>query len=55
MFGGELALKAFKIRFPQYLSAAHLSYTTAKIEQHPEGFIFRASPPPIPRTLFAVK
>jgi hypothetical protein len=55
MFGGELALKAFKIRFPQYLSAAHLSYTAAKIEQHPEGFLFRASPPPVPRTLFAVK
>jgi hypothetical protein len=55
MFGGELAKKAFRHGFPEYLKAAHDSYRLANIEQHPEGFIFRHSPPPIPRTLFAVK
>jgi hypothetical protein len=55
MFGGELALKDFRKRFPQHLRAAHMSYPDAKIEQHAEGYVFRASQPPVPRILVAVK
>lgn len=55
MFGGEMVMRNFKIKFPQDLMAAQLSYSAARIEQCPEGFIFRSSPPPVPRTLFAVK
>ena len=50
MFGGESPLKAFKRDFPGDIRAAHTSYPDAKIEVHPEGFIFKASPPPIPKT-----
>jgi hypothetical protein len=55
MFGGELAIKAFRHRFPQYLRAASLSYPTAKIEAQAEGFLFKPSPPPVPRVLVSVK
>jgi hypothetical protein len=36
--------------FPTDLKAAVLSYPAAKVEAHPEGFLFRASLPPIPKT-----
>jgi hypothetical protein len=55
MFGGELSLKDFRKKFPRDLSAAHMSYSAAKIEQDKEGFLFRASPPPVPKTLVVVK
>jgi hypothetical protein len=55
MFGGELALKDFKCVFPKDLRAAHLSYPAARIEEHEEGFIFRYSQPPVPRTIAFVK
>jgi hypothetical protein len=55
MFGGELVFRNFKIKFPQDLMAARMSYSAARIEETEEGFIFRASPPPIPRILAAVK
>jgi hypothetical protein len=55
MFGGELALKDFRKRFPHHLRTAHMSYPEAKIEQHAEGYLFRVSPPPVPRTLVVVK
>ena len=55
MFGGALGLKDFRKRFPHHLRAAHLSYPDARIDQHSEGYMFRASPPPVPRTLVAVK
>jgi hypothetical protein len=55
MFGGEMVFRNFKIKFPQDLMAAHTSYSSARIEESEEGFIFRASPPPVPKTLFIVK
>jgi Plasmid encoded RepA protein len=55
MFGGELTLKDFRKVFPRDLKAAHMSYTSAKIEEAEEGFIFRHSLPPIPKTMAVVK
>jgi hypothetical protein len=54
MFGGESPLKAFKRDFPKDLLAAHTSYPDAKIEQHQEGYLFKASPPPVPRTKIVI-
>jgi hypothetical protein len=55
MFGGELAVKDFKKVFPNDLRAAQISYPGAKIESHEEGFIFRASQPPVPKVMALVK
>jgi hypothetical protein len=55
MFGGELVFRNFKIKFPQDLMAARMSYSAARIEETEEGFVFRSSPPPIPRILAIVK
>lgn len=49
-FGGESPLKEFKRKFPADLRAAHTSYPEARIEEHAEGYLFKASPPPIPKT-----
>jgi hypothetical protein len=50
MFGGELSLKHFKVKFPKDLLAAKAAYPEARIEPHPEGYLFRASPSPVPKT-----
>jgi hypothetical protein len=50
MFGGQTTLKDFKYKFPFDLKAAKLSYPAAQVEAHPEGFLFRESLPPIPKT-----
>jgi hypothetical protein len=50
MFGGELPLKHFKVKFPKDLLAARTSYPEARIEETPQGFRFRRSPTPIPKT-----
>jgi hypothetical protein len=55
MFGGELAVKDFKKVFPNDLRAAQISYPGAKIEPHEEGFVFRASQPPVPKVIALVK
>jgi hypothetical protein len=55
MFGGEQVYRNFKVKFPHDLMAARMSYAAARIEQCAEGFVFRHSPPPVPKTLFAVK
>jgi len=55
MFGGQLTLRRFKQCFPTDLKAAWLSYPDARIEEHAEGYIFKASPPPIPKTYLTVK
>jgi Plasmid encoded RepA protein len=50
MFGGQSPLKAFKRDFPADLLAARTCYPDAKIEEHPEGYLFKASLPLIPKT-----
>jgi hypothetical protein len=50
MFGGQSALKEFKRKFPKDLKAAWTSYPSAHIEEEADGFRFRYSPPPIPKT-----
>jgi Plasmid encoded RepA protein len=55
MFGGQSSSKEFKRNFPQDLLAARTSYPDARIEEHQEGYLFRASPTPIPRTPLFVK
>jgi Plasmid encoded RepA protein len=55
MFGGELPLKHFKVKFPKDLLAARTSYPDARIEETAEGFRFRNSLPPIPKTQLLVK
>ena len=50
MFGGQSSKKEFKRKFPADLRAAHSSYPDARIEEHPEGYLFRKSPPPVPKT-----
>jgi len=52
MFGGEMSLNDFKKKanFPADLKAAYLSYPAARVEEHAEGFLFRDSLPPIPKT-----
>jgi hypothetical protein len=55
MFGGQSSSKEFKRNFPRDLLAARASYFDARIEEQQEGYLFRASPPPIPKTKFFVK
>jgi hypothetical protein len=55
MFGGQTSLKDFKYKFAHDLKAAQLSYPDARIEDHDEGFLFRASPPPVPKTQVFIK
>ena len=50
MFGGQSPRKAFKRDFPADLLAARTCYPDAKIEEHPEGYLFKRSLPPIPKT-----
>jgi hypothetical protein len=50
MFGGQSTMKEFKRKFPADLRAARMSYPEARIEEHKEGYLFRASPPPVPKT-----
>jgi len=50
MFGGELNLYDFKRKFPADLTAARIAYHDARIDEHPAGYVFRASLPPIPKT-----
>jgi Plasmid encoded RepA protein len=49
LFGGESPIKAFKRDFPANLRAAQTCYPDARIEEHPEGYLFKASPPPVPK------
>ena len=49
MFGGAANMKTFKWNFPKELAAAHSVYRFAKIEDASEGYIFKPSPPPIPK------
>jgi hypothetical protein len=55
MFGGISPLGAFKRDFPTDLTAALTSYPDARLERHKEGYLFHASPPPIPKTKLIVK
>lgn len=57
MFGGISPLKVFKQDFPADLAAAQASYPDARIEEHKdkEGYLFHASPPPVPKTKMLVK
>ena len=50
MFGGQSPLKAFKRDFPADILAARACYLDARIEEHPEGYLFKASPAPVPKT-----
>lgn len=45
----------FKQNFPHDIRAARLAYPDARIEAHKEGYLFRASPPPVPKTQILVK
>lgn len=55
MFGGQSTLKKFKQNFPHDLVAARVAYPDAKIEEHKDGYLFRASLPPIPQTKMLVQ
>jgi hypothetical protein len=50
MFGGQLNIYDFKKNFPKDLIAARLAYPDARMEEHKDGFLFRASHPPVPKT-----
>lgn len=51
MFGGGINNpKNFPFNFKKALMAARTAYPEAQIEEHKNGFIFKASPPPIPKT-----
>ncbi len=54
MFGGESPMKEFKRKFPLDLLAALSAYPGANVEEHAEGYLFKASPPPVPRTSIVV-
>jgi hypothetical protein len=54
MFGGQSTLKEFKRKFPVDLTAARIAYQDARIDEHEEGYLFRASLPPIPKTKLLV-
>lgn len=54
MFGGQSTAKEFKRNFPNDLTAARVAYHDARIEEHEEGYLFRASLPPIPKTKLLV-
>lgn len=55
MFGGQSSFRKFKENFPGDLKAAWVSYHEARIEEHEEGYVFKASPPPIPKTYLTIK
>jgi len=55
MFGGQSSKKEFKRNFPADIRAARLAYPDARIEEHKEGYLFRASPAPVPKTQISVK
>jgi hypothetical protein len=56
MFGGNLkGMRRFKETFRIDLTAARVAYPDAKMEEYKDGFIFRASRPPIPKTKLLVK
>lgn len=55
MFGGTSTPKEFKRKFPTDLIAARVTYPDARIEECPEGYLFYASSPPIPKTKFLPK
>jgi hypothetical protein len=55
MFGGQSTLKKFKQNFPTDLAAARASYPDARLEAHPEGYLFSASRPPVPKTTVPVQ
>ncbi len=50
MFGGISPFNVFKQDFPTDLVAAQASYPAARVDEHKEGYLFYASPPPVPRT-----
>ena len=51
MFGGQSTPKEFKRNFPDDIKAASVAYRDARFEEHKEeGYIFKSSPPPIPKT-----
>ena len=51
MFGGGIKEpRYFPRRFKDSVMAAHTAYPDARLEEHKDGFIFKASPPPIPKT-----
>lgn len=51
MFGGEIKyLKNFSANFKDALLAARTAYPAAKIEAAEAGYVFKSSPPPIPKT-----
>lgn len=54
-FGGQSSRKKFKQNFPADLAAARASYPAARLEDHKDGFLFYASPTPVPKTRAAVK
>lgn len=56
MFGGKSTMKEFKRKFPGDLQAAWSSYHEARVEEdlNGEGYLFKPSPPPIPKTKIAV-
>jgi hypothetical protein len=56
MFGGRLkGLRRFKETFRNDLTAARVAYPDAKMEEYEDGFIFRASAPPVPKTKIVIK
>jgi hypothetical protein len=55
MFGGQSTRKKFKQNFPHDLTATRLAYPDARIEPHKEGYLFRNSHAPVPKTQILVK
>jgi hypothetical protein len=49
LFGGNSTPKEFKRNFPNDLLAARTSYPDARLEECAEGYLFHASPPPVPK------
>jgi hypothetical protein len=57
LFGGGIDARnarPFKQKFRSDLRAARLAYPAADMEETPEGFLFRPSRPPVPRTLVSL-
>jgi len=55
MFGGQATFYKFKEKFPADLLAAKTAYPDANMEEHKDGYIFKASPPPISKTKIPVQ
>jgi hypothetical protein len=55
MFGGQCPFREFKYKFHKDLHSARTSYPEARIEKRPEGYLFRASHPPVPKTQVLIK